>query len=78
MTDTKPKGRIYRFHDRKTGDVTFCRALNPAAALNYVTRDRHEYRVATQDDMVGVTRAEILDATVPGLHPDQQPLSGVQ
>ena len=77
MNDTTPKGRIYRTHDKATGDVSFCRANTPAQAINYVTRDRFTIRVAKADDMIGVAREEILDATLPGVHPDQQPLQGV-
>lgn len=77
MTTEKPKGRIYRTHDKATGDIKFCRAGNPAQAINYVTRDRFSISVATPEDMIGVQRSEILDATVPGVHPDQLPLGGV-
>jgi hypothetical protein len=70
----KPKGRIYRTHDKTTGDVVFCRATTPAQAINFVTRDRFSISVATPDDLIGVQRSEILDATIPGVHPDQAPL----
>ena len=70
MSESKPATRIYRSHDKLTGDVTFCRARNPAQAINYVTRDRFSISVATQDDLLGVAKAEVLDAT----HPDQAPL----
>ena len=70
----KPVSRIYRTHDKLTGDVTFCRARNPAQAINYVTRDRFCIDVASQDDLLGVPRNEVLDATIPGVHPDQAPL----
>jgi hypothetical protein len=75
LSDTKsPVSRIYRLHDVKSGDVAFCRARNPAQALNYVTRDRYRLSVATTDDVLGVPRSEVLDATLPGVHPDQAPL----
>ena len=69
----KPVSRIYRTHDKTTGDVVFCRARNPAQAINYVTRDRFSISVATTDDVLGVPRGEVLDATLPGVHPDQAP-----
>jgi hypothetical protein len=71
MSDPKTKSRLYRFHDKKTGDVIFCRANTFAQGLNYSTRDRYEGRVCTPDDMIGVSKDEILDATIPGVHPDQ-------
>lgn len=75
MIDTrKPLSRIYRTHDKTTGDVVFVRATTSAQAINYVTRDRFSIRTVTPEDMIGVQRTEILDATVSGLHPDQQPL----
>ena len=74
MSDPKsPVSRIYRTHDKLTGDVTFCRARNPAQAINYVTRDRFSISVATTDDVLGVPRDEVLDATKAGVHPDQAP-----
>lgn len=74
MSETKQAvSRIYRTHDKATGDVVFCRARNPAQAINYVTRDRFSLSVATQDDLLGVAKSEVLDATAPGVHPDQAP-----
>ena len=76
MSDEKKNAsRIYRVHDKKTGDVSFCRANTAASAVNYVTRDRLNVRVAATDDVLGVPRTEIMDATLsPPIHPDQAPL----
>ena len=48
-----------------------------AQAINYATRDRFTIRVATFDDALSMDKAKILDATVPGVHTDQQELTGV-
>jgi hypothetical protein len=72
MSDTKkPASRIYRIHDKLTGDVSFCRARTTAQAINYVTRDRFTISPAKPDDLLGVARNEVLDATLDGVHPDQ-------
>lgn len=77
MSKVELKGRIYVTHDKVTGDVSFCRANTPAQAINYVTRDRFSIRVAKAEDMIGVQKSEILDATLGGVHPDQMPLPSV-
>jgi hypothetical protein len=75
VTDKKPVTRIYRIHDKSTGDVVFVRSPNMAQAINWHTRDRFRVSVATADDTLGVAREEIRDATRGGaVHPDQQPL----
>ena len=74
MSDTKPKGRIYLVTDRKANTITPVRAINPSQAISFATRDQFEYRVATVDDAIGMDPKTILDATVPGVHPDQQKL----
>lgn len=66
MSKVELKGRIYVTHDKTTGDVAFCRANTPAQAINYVTRDRFSIRVAKAEDMIGVQKSEILDATMGG------------
>lgn len=75
MNDSKKTAsRYYRVTDKQANAVTFCKAHNPAQAVNYVTRDRFSIEVAKIDDVIGVDPKSILDATVPGVHPDQQPL----
>ena len=76
MTDKKP-ARIYRIHDKLTGDVVFVRSPNMAQAINWHTRDRFRVSVATADDTLGVSRDQIQDATKSDVHPDQQPLPSV-
>jgi len=77
MTAKKTKTRIYRVHDKTTGDVVFVRATTASQGANYATRDRLNIRVAEQDDLLGVDPKEVLDATRDVVHPDQQPLDGV-
>lgn len=71
------KSRIYRIHDKLTGDVAFIRSATMAQAINWNTRDRFNVSVASVDDVIGVPKESIQDATVAGVHPDQQPLDGV-
>lgn len=74
MTEQKKTAsRIYVCHDKLTGDVKVVRANNPSQAINYWTRERINVRVAKAEDMIGVQKTEILDATA-DVHPDQQPL----
>lgn len=76
MTEKKTPSRIYIVEDKSTQSPRVCvRAHNPAQAINYATRDRFSIRVAGIEDYV--QKAEVIDATVPGVHPDQQPLEGV-
>ncbi len=77
MSDKIKRARIYRLHDKLTGDVTFVRAGTATTGLNYATRDRFTMRVAEQDDLLGIDPKSVLDATRDGVHPDQQPLDGV-
>lgn len=75
MTDNKPKGRIYLVVDKEKGTKTPVRARNADTGLSFVTRGRFSVRPATVDDFI--RPEDVLDATVPGVHPDQQPLAGV-
>lgn len=77
MTATKSKSRIYRIHDKLTGDVAFIRSPSMSQAINRNTRDRFNVSVASVDDVLGVPKDAIQDATKPNVHPDQQPLDGV-
>jgi hypothetical protein len=72
MTDKKTPSRIYIVTDKRDATVTNVRATNPSQAINYATRDRFSIRVATVDDFIA--KESVLDATVAGVHPDQQPL----
>jgi hypothetical protein len=74
VSNTETKKRIYRIHDKLTGDVAFIRSPTMAQAINWHTRDRFRVSVATADDTLGVPRESIQDSTVAGVHPDQQPL----
>ena len=76
--ETKPAAaRIYVCHDRTTGDVKYVRATNPAQAIGAWLRNRIAVRVAKPEDVMGVSKSELLDATATEPHPDQQPLDGV-
>ena len=74
MTEKKTASRHYRIVDKANNAVTFCKANNPSQAINYVTRDRFTIYVAKVEDVIGVDPKMILDATVAGVHPDQQKL----
>lgn len=77
MTDEKKTAaRIYVCHDKTTGDVKYVRANNPAQAIGAWMRSRINVRVAKPEDVMGVSKSELLDATATE-HPDQQVLSGV-
>lgn len=76
VTTKKTATRIYLVTDKQSKESPIAvRATNPSQAVNYVTRDRFSIRVATVDDFIN--RDTVLDATVPGVHPDQQKLTGV-
>jgi len=77
MTDKKTPSRVYVVSDKRDNSITNVRATNPSQAINYATRDRFTIRVATFDDALAMDKDKILDATAPGVHPDQQPLQGV-
>jgi hypothetical protein len=78
VTEKKTPSRYYIVNDKQSQSRTYVKAHTPAQAVNYATRDRFSIAVATPDDMIGVDRASILDATAqPAVHPDQQKLEGV-
>jgi len=77
MNEKKTPSRVYVITDKQSSSIVNVRATNPSQAINYATRDRFSIRVATFDDALAMDKAAILDATVPGVHPDQQPLAGV-
>jgi len=77
MTEKKTPSRVYVVQDKSDHSIVNVRATNPSQAINYATRDRFTVRVATFDDALAMDKASILDATVAGVHPDQQPLAGV-
>lgn len=71
--EKKPAARIYVCHDKTTGDVKYVRAANPAQAIGAWMRNRINVRVAKPEDVMGVSKSELLDATA-DVHPDQQKL----
>lgn len=75
--NTKSKSRIYRIHDKLTGDVAFVLSTTMAQAINWNSRDRFNVSVAGVHDVLGVPKESIQDATRPNVHPNQQPLDGV-
>lgn len=79
MTTKKTATRIYLVTDKQGSSTVAVRATNASQAVNFATRDRFSIRVATIEDalQMSLAKAQVLDATVPDVHPDQQPLTGV-
>jgi hypothetical protein len=73
MAKAERKARLYVVTDRAAGGATAVKAYTADDALRFVTRDRVSVRPATAEDYI--RKEDVKDATVPGVHPDQQPLT---
>lgn len=78
MSETKKRvSRPYRITDKLTGDVMDVTAYTATQAINFATYDRFEIHPMTVKEALHSDPKLLRDATIPGVHPDQQPLPGV-